>query len=89
MINEEPKESEEVDPRNIFGEDLNDLINKLDEFNKKYRHMMECTLIVKENDEQSSPKIYISNHVYDTAVLVTEAYNHLYQNIMRGLTTHR
>lgn len=89
MNNEELSDKEQDDPRKIFGEDLDSLMNKLDEFCQKHRQIMECTFILKENEEQSAPKIYIQNHVYDTARLVTDTYNFLFDSIMRDLATRR
>lgn len=68
----------------IFEQDLDVLMNTLRQFSIKHQNKIELTLILKEFNEQV-PKIYVPNHLYDTAVLVTSAYNNLRYSILQGL----
>lgn len=72
----------------IFEKDLDSLINQLHEFKKKYSERAQFTFIIKENNEEK-PKIYIPNHPYDTAVLITKSYNYITGELMRDLTAGR
>lgn len=88
LEDQDDKEVVQVSEQEIFEKDLNDLINQLHEFRKKHSERAEFTFIIKENKDDN-PKIYVPNHPYDTAVLITSSYNYITSQLMNDLTVRR
>lgn len=78
---------QELEAHQIFDADLEDLMNKLDEFNEKHKDKIESVFLYRKIHDKFTG-VYMLSHIYNSAKLIATAYDWIMDNIKSDLKVH-